>query len=184
MASRCNKLILISITLALFILIGINAYLFYFRTGPKIGYVRSSELINQYAGTVEARAKFERKKSAMLANVDSLKLHLSQAQYKLRNFSTELTREERTEKENELSQLQQQFFQYDAAIGKKIDEEDKVMMTAVLNQVNSYIESYAQDQGYDIIMGTTLSGSLLYGDKALDVTDEILGHLNTSYKRN
>jgi outer membrane protein len=81
-----------------------------------------------------------------------------------------------------LGQQQQQFLQYQQAIDEKIQEEDSKMMQEVLNQVNSFVESYALQNDYDLILGTTMSGNVLFGDKSLDITDALLAELNSHYK--
>ena len=149
---------------------------------PRIAYVRSHDLIEKYMGTREARSVFEKKKSTMMANVDSLRLDFERARNQYISGAGRLTTQERTQQEKMLGQQQSQLVQYSEAVGQKIEEEDNKMMQEVLNQINSFVENYAQEEHYDIIMGTTLSGSLLYGEKSMDITDHLLEQLNNKYK--
>ncbi len=151
-------------------------------TAPRIAYVRSFELVDKYAGTVEARAAFEKKKSAMLSNVDSMKMYFNQARGAYIKEMSTLPASKRNEREQELSAQHSQLIQYGEVIDQKIKEEDAVMMNEVLGQINSYVEEYAKENNFDIIMGTTASGSLLYGDESLDVTEDILDELNKKYQ--
>ena len=52
-----------------------------------------------------------------------------------------------------------------------------------MSQINSFVKQYAEQEGYDIILGTTQSGSLLYANNALDITEEIVEALNQYYKQ-
>lgn len=149
---------------------------------PRIGYVRSYELIEKYQGTIDARAAFEKKKSSMSANVDSLRLDFERARNQYVSNLPRLSTAQRTEQEKMLGQRQGQLMQYTDAIEQKIMEEDNRMMQQVLNQVNSFVESYALQEGYDVILGTTTSGSLLYGNKDMDITEVLLDELNANYK--
>jgi outer membrane protein len=149
---------------------------------PKIAYVRSQDLIEKYQGTIEARAEFEKKKSTLIANVDSLKMDFERAKNRYINMAGKLNVNQRMEQEKVLTQQQSQLMQYSDAIDQKVQEEDQKMMQEVLNQVNSFVEEYAVREGYSVILGTTLSGSLLYGEKSLDVTDPLLTGLNNHYK--
>jgi outer membrane protein len=55
------------------------------------------------------------------------------------------------------------------------------MTEGVLNQVNSFIEEYSKNKGYDLVIGTTTSGNLLYAREYMDITDEVLKALNENY---
>jgi outer membrane protein len=149
---------------------------------PCLAYVRSHDLIEKYKGTIEARSKFEKRKADMTANVDSLRLDFERARNYYIDNAARMTAPQRMEQEKMLGQRQGQLMQYGQAIDQKVQEEDARMMQEVLNQVNSYVEEYAIKHGYDIVMGTTLSGSLLYGKKSLDVTDDLLEALNNHYQ--
>lgn len=74
--------------------------------------------------------------------------------------------------------------QYNEAVTSKYKEEEDKMLQGVLNQVNSFVEKYGKEKGYDIILGTTLSGSMLYGENTMDITDEVLAELNKNYQNN
>jgi outer membrane protein len=170
----------IGVTVVLIALIVFNLVTYFYK--PKMAYVRSHDLIEKYQGTIEARMEFEKKKNGMTANVDSLKMDFERAKNQYINTAAKLSANERMQQEKSLTQQQGQLIQYSNAIDQKIEEEDNKMMQEVLNQINSFVEGYAVKNNYSVILGTTLSGSLLYGDKSLDVTDNLLVELNNHYK--
>jgi outer membrane protein len=157
-----------------------STYLYLSR--PKLAYVRSHDLINRYAGTVEARNNFESKKSAMIANVDSLRMMFEKSRMEYLGRAAKLSSAARASIERELNQQQSQFIQYSQAIDERISQEDNEMMGAVLNQVNSFVEDYAKSNNIDVILGTTTAGSLLYGESSIDITEPLLESLNEKYK--
>ena len=167
---------------AVFIVLLMSATIYLYVSRTKIVYVRSHDLVEKYQGTIEARMEFDKKKNAMTSNVDSLKLDFERARNQYVNIATKLAPAQRMEQEKALTQQQGQLIQYSNAIDQKIEEEDAKMMQEVLNQINSFVEKYAQQEGYNIVLGTTLSGSLLYGDKTIDVTDAMIVELNNKYK--
>jgi outer membrane protein len=169
------------LVLVLIILIGINIYQLLY-VGNKIVYVRSYDLIEKYHGTVEARKEFSKRQTQMQSNVDSLRMDFERSRNEYIRVAPGLTSAVRVEREKMLGQQQQQFLQYQQAIDEKIQEEDSKMMQEVLNQVNSFVESYALQNDYDLILGTTMSGNVLFGDKSLDITDALLAELNSHYK--
>jgi outer membrane protein len=178
---RLQKFILAGIIILIIGVAALAAYV-YQHQAPSIVYIRSQELIEKYRGTIEARAEFEKRKTQMMANVDSLRQDFQRAGSRYMGQAAGMSPAKRAEEERRLGQQQQQVMQYENAIDEKINEEDQKMMQQVLNQVNSFVEMYALREGYDYILGTTLSGNLLFGNKSLDVTDAVVKELNEQYK--
>lgn len=175
-----QRTLLIVLLLLVSVSVGYNIY--FTANSPNLAFIRSHDLISKYAGTVEARAEFEKKKSAMMANVDSLKSLFERSRQGYAERAGSMSASLRKETEDRLDQQHAQVLQYTSAIQNKIDEEDSKLMSAVLTQVNSFVEEYAKANDLDIVMGTTLSGNLLYGNKSMDVTEDLLEKLNERYK--
>lgn len=147
----------------------------------KIAFVRSQNLIYKYEGTVEAMTKFNNQKQQWQANVDTLKYDFQRAVNRYNQEYAALSVAQRQQREEGLSQQERQFQSYASAISDKIKQADEEMMQASLDQINVFVEEYSQKHGYDIILGTTLSGSVLYGSETLDITDQLLDALNKNY---
>ena len=162
-------------------MVGVYFLLHYF-TATKIGFVRSYDLVYEYEGTKEAMVKFERQKSEWQGNVDTLKADWQKSINQYNADYQFLSGQERASREDMLNRQKQQMDMYEQAIDKKIQDEDSKMMEAVLNQVNAFVEDYARDNGYEIILGTTTSGSLLYGEEGMDITEQVLASLNQKYR--
>ncbi|MEO1053053.1 MAG: OmpH family outer membrane protein [Bacteroidota bacterium] len=148
----------------------------------KIAYVRSHDLIYAYDGTKEAMTAFNDKKSQWQANVDTLRTSFQRAVDMYNKEYPKLSLQEKQLRETGLQRQQQQWESYALAIEQKIEEEDDKMMQAILNQVNSSIKAYGEQNGYDVILGTTTSGSVLYGRESMDITDELIKVLNRQYQ--
>ncbi|MEQ8477227.1 OmpH family outer membrane protein [Fulvivirga sp.] len=150
----------------------------------KIGYVNSQELIYEYSGTKEAMVKFNKKKSDWQSNVDTLKIDFQRAVDQFNRDFKNLSNEERNKRAEDLTRRENQLKSYSVAISEKIEVEDQKLMQEVLDQVNVLIEEYARKNNYDLILGTTDAGSILYGDDQLDITSDILEELNQKYAGN
>ena len=175
-----NKLLLLIIIVLVVISLAGNIYLL--ASQPRLGYVRSYDLVEKYQGTQEARAKFEQKKTTLMANVDSLKLTFEKDRIAYLSGARAMTSAQRRGREESLGRQQSQIVQYSAAVEEQIAQEDNDKMAPVLAQINTCVEEYAKEKDFDFIFGTTLSGSLLYGKNSIDVTDDILQNLNAKYK--
>lgn len=175
---KFNLSVIVSIT-ALSISV---ATIFLTDRSPKIRYVRSYELVYGYLGMQEAQRELEEKSRVWKANIDTLQqdYRLSLGNYTANAAS--LSANEKTEQEKLLMQQQQNLLSYSQAMDAKAKEEDEKVTEGVLNQINSFVMEYGKENGYEIILGTTLSGSLLYGDETIDITEEVLDALNRNYK--
>ncbi|MEL7002135.1 MAG: OmpH family outer membrane protein [Bacteroidota bacterium] len=174
------KRILLVVMPLLLVVIGMG-FLSYNGKG-KIAYVRSQDLVYSYAGTLEAMDKFNKEKEAWQANVDTLELNFNKAVNNYNENYSQMTESDRIDQSNNLDNQQRQLLGYKNAIDEKIKSKDDEMMQAVLNQVNTFIKEYGKENGYDVILGTTLSGSVLYGRQEIDITDQLLEALNKNYK--
>lgn len=148
---------------------------------PKVAYVRSADLIYGYEGMKEAQKNYEAKSKQWQSNIDTLSYDFEKA---VNNYNTEfskLSEKERKEKEKFLSQQEQNLSLYSKNLKEQAKTEESKMTEGVLNQINSFVEEYAKKQGYDLILGTNVSGNILYGAKYIDITEEVLEEINKNY---
>ena len=160
----------------------LNVYLIFFKPVKKIAYVRSTELVYGYLGMKEANREYEQKTKLYQANIDTLQKDYKLAFSQYSTLSPNLSKEDKSVREKALMQQQESMVGYAQSVNTKMKEEEQKSTGAVLNQINSFVEEYGKEKGYDVILGTTLSGSLLYGDEAIDITKEVLDVLNKNYK--
>lgn len=175
-----SKLVIVgvlTVIIAVAISIGITISLL----KPKIAYVRSQELIYNYEGTKEAMARFNNQKQQWQSNVDTLRFDFQRALNNYNHEYAKLSVSQRQQQEELLSKQDRQLQSYASAIEEKIKKADDEMMQEVLDQVNIYIEEYSKKHGYDLILGTTAAGNVLYGQPESDITEDILKGLNEKY---
>ena len=147
----------------------------------RIVYVRSAYLLSEYVGMKEARQIFQRKQELWKANADTLKNEYQHNISKYIKDKNSLKQIEIKQQEELLKKEEDHLVQYLKTIETKTKTEDERLTQGVLTQVNQYVEKYGRQHNYDMIIGTTLSGNLLYGKDALDITDEVLKGLNAEY---
>lgn len=152
----------------IFLLFIIGAFAFSYFREPRLAYVRSEVLVNEFVGMQEARQRFQEKQREWQVQLDTLRADYQRAE--AAGGSSE-----------ELRRLAGNLQQYSNRVGQLAEEEDDRMTQAVLNQINAFVETYGEEKGYDLIVGTTQSGNLLYGRERLDITDELLEALNGDF---
>ena len=152
----------------LFLLLLSGAFAFSYLREARLAYVRSEVLVNEFTGMQEARQGFQQKQREWQAQLDTLR--------------ADYTREAAAGASSmELELLADNLQQYSKRIEQLMQGEDAQMTEEVLGQINGFVETYGRENGYDLILGTTQTGNLLYGREALDITEELLEALNRDY---
>ena len=149
---------------------------------PKLGFVKSKELFDGYLGTKEAKAKYSKSTEELSGNIDTLTQQFNKSLAEFNATYQKLSHAEREEKKRLLTYQKQNLDKYSEVVEGKISEEDQKLTQGVVNQVNTFITEYGKKNGYSIIYGTNLSGNIIYGADAYDLTNEILTELNNQYK--
>jgi outer membrane protein len=178
---RINKaevsLILSSLSFIIMVLVLYKTY-----TRPQVAYVRSQDLIYKYNGMQEAQQKYNAKTRQWEIRIDTLKNEYEQLVNEYRAKSDQWSEKQRQQREEQLKRKRQQLKKYQESVEQKAKKEDREITQGVLNQVNSFAKKYAREHGYDVILATTKTGNVLYGDDKLDITEHMLSELNKEYK--
>lgn len=169
----------ISLVIVIQVAIVISVLIFFNSRIPKVVYVKSLKVLEEYQGMKEAREVLSAFIAEKDTQIDSLKENLREigAQIESKN----ITSSEKKSLEEIYNNKQSEMNQYLIQLRDEAKQEEQKLTQGALNQVNSYIKVYAEQKGYDLVIGVTLSGNVLYGSEALDITDEIIEFLNNNY---
>lgn len=174
-----NKVITYAAFIAAVIAIGIAIWVS--QSTPKIAYVNSAMVIEKYAGIHEAQKIIEQQENKRKTEMDTLYSRYVQS---LNNYKK--AREIESNKvlsvmEKNLQLQQQNYEKFKLETEKLSQEEQAKILQGALNQINSYVERYAEKNGIDIVIGITMSGNVLYGNERIDITEEIIKGINSEY---
>ncbi|MDQ3102136.1 MAG: OmpH family outer membrane protein [Bacteroidota bacterium] len=145
---------------------------------PTVVYVRSNDLVYGYFGMKEAKSVFEEKQKQWRAELDTLGADLERTVAKANDMHRSGRMEELEELKPILHRQQNDMARYREAIEKRSNEEEERILSGVLAQVNGFVEQYSKTHDFDLVLGTTDAGSLLYAEEAMDVTEDLLVELN------
>lgn len=147
----------------------------------KIGFVDNSVLINEYQERKDVEARLNTKIEAFKTRTDSLRsafeLEIKEAELKARTMSQSAIQtlsQELQQKEQVLSH-RVQFEQ------QQIAQESQTLNDSIINRVKAFVQDYGKSNNYNFILGSNEAGSVLYGEEASDLTQEILKALNENY---
>lgn len=147
----------------------------------KIAYIDVDEVVNKYAGMLEAKNLYQEKIGKLNKNLDSLKVvYKTKLEGYQKNNST-YSEVKLKDEQGILMQMQQNLQKYAQIIDEQQAQEDQKLTQGVLNQVDAFIKTYGKNKGYDYILGEH-GASVLYGKEVYNATNEVLLALNKNYK--
>lgn len=95
-----------------------------------------------------------------------------------------LTRSAAEKQQQALLQRQQELQELAQQKQGELMEENNVLMNQVMDAIKTYLESYNETRQFAAILATSeTTNTVLIGDAALDVTDEVLEGLNAEYAK-
>lgn len=150
----------------------------------RIVYVNTDTLLNNYEYYKDVVKEFENKSFALD----------NELQRKAQSFQNEVALFQRRVQAGGLSE--QQALTQQAALQKKEQDimmyrenaagnlqQDQAKKTdELLNKIHEYLKNYNASDRYDMVIGYSKGGGVLYAKEDLDITQEVLKGLNEEYK--
>lgn len=157
-------------------LLGVSAFMI-FRPSARLAWIDLPAVYNGFEYKKEMESRLVRIQEARKHILDSMELDLRIISEELRASS---------QKDPKKMVLYQQMGE-DYINRKKLFEEDNYMNKAkyeeqILKQLNQYVRDFAEKHGYSFIYGADGTGNLMYGDRSLDITEEVKKYVNDKYK--
>lgn len=154
----------------------------YIGDNRKVGYVDNTRLLLGYNGYKEAQADYEKKEAEWAKNLEDLEKELKASFIKYQSEREGLSIERRQKEEEILNYKKNNLLEAKERYSENIQRENDRLMEEISNQIEVYIDHYAQEEGYELIVGITEQGNVLYSEKDKNITEELLIGLNGSYE--
>ncbi len=168
-----QKLLNIAFGLALCIM----AY-FLFTKKAKVACVDNTKVISSYPGIEQAAKKLQAKELELKGKADTLS---QEFQIKLREYEknkSSMNTAEIQSAETELRMMQDRYQHFSTINDEKFKKEQIEVTEKAIEEINKVIARYAKDKGYSVVLGANATGSVVYADETIDITDEIINILN------
>lgn len=149
-----------------------------------IVYVNIDTLLQNYDMYYDLSADLNSKQKKLEAELTSKSKTYQQgvSDYQNKVQKGLITRSTAQEIEQQLMQEQQNLMQLRDNMSQQLSEEQQVMNRQLINNIMEYLKKFNKDHDYKYIMSNSFGGPLLYSDKALDITREVLRGINAEYK--
>lgn len=154
-----------------------------------IVYVRIDTLIMQYDMYSDLRSSFEAKATSVQ---DDLNKQGRKLESDIKAFENQinkglLTRSAAEQQQNSLQQRQQEIQNLAAQKQYELQEEEIVLNNQIMDAIKTFLEEYNEVHQFAAILTTSeATNTVIIGNPALDITQEVVEGLNAEYvkKRN
>ncbi len=151
---------------------------------PKIAYVEVDTLLNKYQFCIDHSSILEKKGADIQATLTSkgkaLQNALASFQQKAQQ-GTFTSQEQAAEAQASLQKQDEDLRALQEKLGDQFEEERQKYNEEMRDSIESFLKEYNKAHKYSIILSKT-GNSILYADKAMDITEDVLEGLNKRYK--
>lgn len=153
-------------------------------TEMKIAYVEVDSLLTKYRFWNDLNEQIIKKEENIRTTLNEkakeLDGEMREFQRKLENNG--FVSRERAEQENaRLLQKQRDLQQLQEKLYNDLQAENQKNSLQLRDSINSFLKVYNETRGYSLIISNTQLDNLLYANKSLDITQEIVEGLNARY---
>ncbi len=147
----------------------------------RIGYIDSARIFLEYEAAKEAQARFERQVTGWREEAAEKQKAVETLRAEVRDQSPILSAARRQEKEEALQRAISDYERYIQEVWGpqgRASQENERATAEVVTQIRGAVEKVAGEKGLDIVLDSA-SGFIIYANKTLDLTNEVLQELQT-----
>lgn len=156
-------------------------------TQAKIVYINIDTLLSNYIQSRELNEaylkKVEEKRTELNVRMKQLAKENEEFQRKLDNNGF-LTRERANEAYTDLAIKNQNLQRLQQEIQENLALEQSEINKKLFEVFTQFFTEYNKSKGYEMILSTTVGGTVFYAEKGYDITREVLTQLNEKYRKN
>lgn len=154
------------------------------RAELRFGYIDSARIFGEYKVAQEAQARFDRQVQGWRDEAAERERQVNQLRAEVRDQSPILSSLKRQEKEEALQKAIAEYEKFIQDIwgpqGRAAQENERATAD-VVQQIRTAVEKLAADRNLNLVLDAA-SGAIIYADKTLDLTPDVLAELNAQAK--
>ncbi len=147
----------------------------------RIAYVKLGEVYNDFTLKKELEQKLISVQTTRKTILDSLELQLKMLYTSIEN-NAKLDEKERLERVQRFEALRGEYQAKQRMFEEDNESTTKRYTDQIWKQLNEYVKSYGQEEGYSYIFGADGSGGLMYANDGDDITGAVQAYVNGRYK--
>ncbi|MDP5121391.1 MAG: OmpH family outer membrane protein [Spirosomaceae bacterium] len=152
-------------------------------TASRIVYVNTDTLLTNYDYYKDVVKEFENKR---FAAENELQRRSKSFQNEVALFQRQvqaggMSQEQGQTKQQQLALKEQDIMMYRDNTSSALAEEQAGRTDELISNIQDYLKKYNEDDRYDMVIGYSKGGGVLYAKEKMDITAEVLKGLNEEY---
>jgi outer membrane protein len=148
--------------------------------GQKIGFIRSSVILDQAPGRAEAEAQFDKETSGYRDQIKRMSDSLDAMVAAFQKAQAGMTTAARDARQKELQTKNAEYQRRSADLQQKAQQRQGELVQPILDRVKGAIEDVRVEGGYSYILNADEGSAIVAMDKNLDLTDRVLAKLRAA----
>lgn len=150
----------------------------------QIVYVNSDSLLNNYEYFKEIRTKFEENAKKAQADLQSKGNAFQKEVADYQKNAGTMSADQRATTEERLARKQDELGRLNQNASSSLAQQEAEENEKLYNKVSDFLKRHAQENGYKLVLTYSKSNpTVLYADKSLEVTEEVVKGLNAEYSK-
>ncbi len=151
---------------------------------PEIVYVNSDSLLSNYDLFKEARNRMEAKAKKAQADLQAKGTAFQREIADYEKNAPTMSAEQRQTTEERLARKQNELAQHNQNASASLAQDEAQENEKLYTKVSEYLKKHSQEKGYKYVLTySTANPAVLYADRSLEITEEIVKGLNEEYKK-
>ncbi len=149
---------------------------------PKIGYAESTVLMGEFSESIRAKKQFQVAQEEWNKNLKTLNDSLVASMERMKAGFDRASGPKKDSMRSDLQKRNDDLQRYSNAVKKLAEDKEHELMDPVMKKVNSFLDIWGKQHGYDLLLGTMAGGNILQANQGLNVTAAVLKDLNENYR--
>jgi len=156
-------------------LLAVAAYDLLTRPLRRAGYVNLGELHDKFIYAQQSRAALLKLQQRHKGLIDSLSVALQGLEQRTKNLSAEAAR-------GAYAQERAKFYRFQDDLSQNQRRQEEEEEAKVWKRLNEYVQDFGRERGFDLVLGANGTGSIMYVDASLDLTQDAVAYVNKRFK--
>jgi outer membrane protein len=151
-------------------------------TQNKIAFVDVAFLMKEYEGLKAFDEDVKNEQHKLRKEIESL---IEPYQVKVDTYYKnvgKMSAATRTETEEALQQEQAAIEAQQEKFKLQLEEQRLAGLETINKEIAAFVETYAQSNGFQLVLASEGTQTVIYGEDKLDITQEVISELNRNYK--
>ncbi|MHA7128778.1 OmpH/Skp family outer membrane protein [Algoriphagus namhaensis] len=147
----------------------------------KIAFIKTDSVINKYEYFKMKSEEITEKGKKFEGELQNRARGFEQEVANFQQSAASMTMNQARAKEEELVKKEQNLMTYRNNLMQELSADEANLYNDVYDRIQKFMKTFAEENGYSMVLSNTRGGAVWYANDGLDVTDAVIEGLNKEY---